>query len=124
MDARLAMQFVQGGRVLIGSALVAAPAATGAPWIGEPAHTAGGQVAVRALGIRDAVLGLGALHAARRGDAGTAATWALALAACDIVDGVATGAASAELPSRGVPVMGLAFGAAAAGIAIAAKLRG
>lgn len=124
MSPRLAMQLLQGGRVVLGGALVAAPAAVGGPWVGEPASTPGGQVALRALGARDAVLGLGALRAARRGDAGAAIAWSLALAACDVVDGVATASVSDELPSGGVPVMGIAFGAAAAGLAVAAKLRG
>lgn len=124
MSPRLAMQLLQGGRVVIGKALVVAPEAVGGPWIGAPAATPGGKVALRALGVRDATLGAGAFYAAWRGDARSAALWSLALAACDVVDGVATAAASDELPSRGVPVMGIAFGSAAAGLLIAAKLRG
>ncbi len=124
MSPRLAMQVLHGGRVALGTALVAVPEAAGGPWVGEPAATPGGQVALRALGVRDAVLGLGALNAARRGSAGEAAAWSLALAACDVVDGVATAKAADDLPNRGVPVMGIAFGAAAAGLLLAAKLRG
>ena len=123
MNARRAMQLLEAGRVAIGGALVIAPVAAAEPWIGEAAHTPGGQVAVRALGIRDAVLGLGALAAASRGDAKTAATWAAALAVCDVVDGVATVSAGPQLPSRGIAVTGIALGAAAAGFAIAAALR-
>lgn len=124
MDARLAMQLLEAGRVGLGAGLVAAPVALGRPWVGPPAERPGGQVALRALGVRDTVLGTGAVLAARRGPAEAAAGWALALAACDLVDGVATFLARDELPSRGVPVMGLAFGAAAAGVAVAAALRG
>ncbi len=122
MDDRLALQLLQAGRTGLGAALVVAPGPAGAPWIGEPAHSAGGQVALRALGIRDAVLGLGAMRAARRGDATAAASWATALAVCDVVDGVATCAARRTLPSRGVPVMALAFGAAAAGLLLASRI--
>jgi hypothetical protein len=124
VSARLAMQLLQGGRVLLGKAIVVAPEAVGGPWIGAPASTPGGQVALRALGARDAVLGAGAFHAAWRGDTRAAVAWSLGLAACDLVDGVATAVASDELPNRGVPVMGIAFGSAAAGLLIAAKLRG
>ena len=123
MSARLAMQVLEAGRVVIGGALVAAPVAAAEPWIGDAAHTPGGQVAVRALGIRDAVLGVGALAAATRGDAATAARWAAALAVCDVVDGLATIGARSELPSRGVPVTAIALGAAATGFAVAAALR-
>ncbi len=122
MSARAAMQLLQGGRVVIGAALLVAPAAAGELWVGSPARSAGGQVALRALGARDFVLGLGAMRAARSGDVSSAAAWCAALAACDAVDGVATGAVRAELPSGGLPVMALAFGAAAAGVALAARL--
>ena len=123
MAARAAIGLLQGGRAVIGAALLAAPVAAGEPWIGETAASPGGQVALRALGARDLVLGLGALRAARRGDPGAVAAWCTALAACDIVDGIATGSMRSELPSGGVPVMALAFGAAAAGLALAANVR-
>ena len=122
MSPRTAMQLLNGGRVVIGAALTVLPVTAGEGWIGAAARTGGGQVALRALGVRDLVLGLGAVHAARSRDARSAATWSLALAACDTVDFVATGAARAELPNRGVPVMAIAFGAAAAGVALATRL--
>jgi hypothetical protein len=122
MGARAAIGLLQGGRAAIGAALLVAPVAAGEPWVGEEAETPGGQVLLRALGARDLVLGLAAVRAARRGDAGSVAGWCAALAACDIVDGVATGSVRSELPSGGVPVMALAFGAAAAGLVLAAKV--
>ncbi|CAB4857067.1 unannotated protein [freshwater metagenome] len=117
------MAALQGGRVLVGAALVVAPSSAGGSWIGSPARQSGGRVALRALGVRDLMLGLGALRAARRGDAAEVIAWSLGLAACDLVDGIATAAAAEELPGRGGPVMAMAFGAAAAGVAIAATLR-
>ena len=83
----------------------------------------GGQVACASLGAREVVIGLAACaRPDARGPAPSAAM-SLAIAACDIVDGVATGAVRSELPSEGVPVMALAFGAAAVGIALAAGVR-
>ena len=122
MGARAAIGLLQGGRAAIGAALLVAPVAAGEPWVGAEAETPGGQVLLRALGARDLLLGLAAMRAARRGDPASAAGWCTALAACDIVDGVATGSVRSELPSGGVPVMALAFGAAAAGLVLAAKV--
>lgn len=122
MNARLAMQVLQAGRIAIGAALVAVPARPGGDWVGEDGRTPGGQVAMRALGAREILVGAGAFHAARGGDAKTAATWALAIAACDLVDAAATGVAAGSLPHRGVPVGALALGSAAAGALIAARL--
>ena len=122
MDNRLAFQIMQAGRVGIGVGLLAAPARAGGPWIGEPAQSSGGQVALRALGVRDTLMGIAALRAARRGDSSSIAAWARAQAACGIVDGVATGAVGRDLPDRGIPLMVLAFGAVVAGLALAARL--
>ncbi len=116
------MQLLQAGRVVIGAVLVAVPARPGGDWVGEDGRTPGGQVAMRALGAREVLVGTGAFHAARSGSAQTAATWSLALAACDLVDAAATAAACGSLPHRGVPVGALALGSAAAGVLIAAKL--
>ena len=123
MRARTAMQLLHGGRAAIGAVLIAAPVQTGEPWVGDAARTPGGQVALRALGARDLVLGLAAMRAAGRARPGAAAAMSLAIAACDTVDGLATGAVRGELPSEGVPVMALAFGAAAVGLALAAGVR-
>src|SRR5262245_59471448 len=122
MGTRAAIGLLQGGRAAIGAALLAAPVAAGEPWVGEVAESPGGQVALRALGARDLVLGLGAVRAARRRDGASVAAWCTALELCDVVDGVATGSVRDELPGGGVPVMALAFGAAAAGLVLAAKV--
>jgi hypothetical protein len=105
------------GRVVLGAALLAAPAAVGRPWIGAAADRSGTQVALRALGVRDALLGGIALHlVGRGGPAGGRALQACAVA--DAVDFAATLAARRELPPVGAAgVMALA-GAAAVGGAV------
>ena len=123
MRPRPAMQALGAGRLLIGLGLIAAPGALGRPWLGAPADEPGGQVALRALGARDALLGFMAMHVAGAEDPAVAARWSVAIAACDTVDGVATIAAGRALPPRAQGVTALALGSAAAGLAIAARLR-
>lgn len=122
MTSRAAIGLLQGGRAALGAVLVVAPQAIGERWIGGQAATQSGQIALRALGARDLVLGLGAMRAARRGDARSVAAWCVALAACDTVDGLATVAAREEIPNAGVPTMALAFGAAVAGLYLASQV--
>ena len=79
--------------------------------------------AIRSVGIRDVVIGLGVVHAARAGDRDTLRRWVLARAACDAGDAVAVGlavAAGARSP-RFVGLGGLALGAALVGIALGAR---
>lgn len=123
MDSRLAMKTLGAGRLAIGLGLLAAPVALGRPWIGEAADQPGGQVALRALGVRDALLGLMAVHVAGAADPLVAARWSAAIAACDVVDGVSTVGAAGSLPPRAQGVTAIALGAAAAGFAVAAQLR-
>ena len=123
LDPRLAMTLFGAGRVAIGLGLVAVPAVVGKRWIGAPADEPGGQVSLRALGARDALLGLMAIHVAGAADPMVAARWSSAIALCDVVDGVSTAAVGSSLPSRGVPVTALALGSAALGFALSAQLR-
>ena len=123
MDPRLAMKTLGAGRVVVGLGLVAAPIALGRPWIGEAADDAGGRVALRALGIRDALLGFMAVHVAASADPMVAARWSAAIAVCDVVDGGATAAAGGVLPARSQAVTALALSTAVAGFAISAALR-
>ncbi len=123
MDPRLAMKTLGAGRVALGLGLVAAPVALGRPWIGAVADDAGGQVALRALGIRDALLGFMAVHVAASADPMVAARWSAAIAVCDVVDGGATAAAGGTLPSRSQAVTALALGSALTGFAISVALR-
>ncbi len=123
MSARTAMRVVGAGRLAIGLGLVAAPVALGKPWIGESAEAGGGQAALRALGIRDALLGYMSLHVAGSRDPLIAARWAAAVAVCDVVDGVATGAVRDDAGPRADAVIALALGSAVAGWEIARRLR-
>lgn len=92
------------GRVLVGSALTLAPA-SGAGWIGQESGRRPVTVYSRALGIRDAAIGVGVLTA---GDSEKLRPWIVAGIAADIVDFVATLEARDELPDLGrrvVPVI-------------------
>jgi hypothetical protein len=122
VGARTAMRAIGAGRAAIGIALLAAPAAVGRGWLGPTADEPAGQVALRAIGARDALLGLMAVHVAGSAP-GVAARWSSAIAVCDLVDGGATLVARDRLPDRAVAVVALALGAAGAGVAIAAALR-
>jgi len=116
---------VAAGRVGVGAALLAAPGASGRPFLGAGAETGGGGVAVRAFGGRD--LALGALTAAslsgRLGTSSTATTLVAASGFCDLVDGVALLAARREIPAAGVATGVFALGSALFGLALARRLR-
>ena len=96
-----------------------------ATWIGRAARKPGAQVIIRSQGVRDVMLGLGALRAVVRGDARELRAWMTSHAACDLTDLVVTWAARDRLPSAQAR---LAMGVAAASTAIAgtavARLRG
>jgi hypothetical protein len=122
MRARDAVRALALGRVLIGAGFVAAPGVTARGWIGDDAERAGTQVMVRAMGIRDLILGLLTLHVADRPGVGprTVATFAVA----DAVDFGATLAARDQLPpAAAAGAMAVAGGAAVSGIALALALR-
>ncbi len=120
MRARDVARILALGRVGIGAALVAAPQ-LGRGWVGSAADSGGGQAALRALGIRDLLLGALTLHTLSHPQA--APRWIAACAVADVVDCAATLAARESLPSKGVPVAVLAGGSAVAGLAVAAALR-
>jgi len=113
------------GRVGVGAALLGAPGSTGRLFLGAPAESGGGGVAVRAFGGRD--LALGALTAAslsgRLGSASTATTLVAAGGFCDLVDGVALLAARREIPAAGLATGVFALGSALFGFALARQLR-
>lgn len=114
-------------RTAIGVAALASPALIARPWVGAgAAKAAPGQVLGRALGGRDLALGLGALAALQRTQAGAqpgAGVWVGMAALADSLDVVATAAAWDELPAvtRWL-VAGSAAGAAAVGAVAAWSL--
>lgn len=112
------------GRVGVGAALLAAPDQVARPFLGAPAESGGGGVAVRAFGGRDLVLGAvtAASLSGRLGE-GTAPTLVAASGLCDLVDGVALLAARKDLPAAGAAAGVFAFGSALLGFALARRLR-
>jgi hypothetical protein len=112
---------IAAGRLLIGGALVAAPSLA-RPWMGrKAADSAGGRVALRALGVRDLLLGGLTLHTL--GHAQVAPRMLATCALADVVDGGATWAARRQLPAGATGVVALAASAAVGQVAVAAVLR-
>ena len=97
------------GRTLIGTALTVAPA-SGAGWIGEASGESPVTVYSRALGVRDAAIGVGVLTA---GDSEKLRPWILAGIASDIVDFAATLEARGDLPPLGRNAVPLIAGGSA-----------
>lgn len=112
---------IAAGRVVIGVALIAAPEPASRGWIGSAAREPGGQVAVRALGIRDAILGAITFHTLSHPEVGP--RWVAMCGLADSVDFAATYAARESLPSKGIPTLALAGGASIASFALAAVLK-
>jgi hypothetical protein len=108
------------GRVGFGVGLLAAPAALGRPWIGASADKPGGQVAIRALGVRDLILGGIGAHVLDRGP--VAARAAQACAVADAVDLAATLAARRSLPATAYGVAAIAATGAITGFALSRRL--
>lgn len=92
---------VLGLRVLYGIALIAAPGRLALRWLGPAAEDAPLQVALRALGAREAILHAGALLAMRR--AAPLRPWLAASAAGDFTDVLATAAGRRRLPRGSTP---------------------
>jgi hypothetical protein len=114
MDYRQLVRALAAGRVVVGGALLIAPGAAGAGWIGDAARRREVKVMARAFGIRDLALGLGTLQALDT-DA-PAEPWVTAGMLSDAVDFAATALALRALGvRRALPVMAVAAGAAAAG---------
>ena len=91
---------VAAGRVALGLTALAWPAVPARPWVGAAADDLAARVFGRALGARDVALGLGALAALRRPDAGAgpAASWVAAGALSDALDVAASLASWRDLP--------------------------
>lgn len=117
-----AARWIARGRVAIGVVLVAAPAVVGHGWIGDDADRPPVQAILRAVGIRDLILGALTLHVIDRPGVGsrTVATCAVA----DVVDAGAILAARDSLDgSKFAGAFGVAAGSALAGAASAIALR-
>jgi hypothetical protein len=120
MDAVDIARMQATGRTLVGVVLTVAPA-TAAGWVGPAAAETPTGVMGRALGIRDAVLGLGLLRFAA--DAEAARPWIAAATAADAVDFAASLVARDELPSFGrTAVPAVAAGSALLGAWLLSRL--
>ena len=84
------------GRIVVGTALVAAPGLAARTWIGDQSDTPGAKVLARALGVRDLALGLGVVLAMKN-DAPVRG-WLEGAALADVVDFGATLAAGDGIP--------------------------
>jgi len=112
---------IAAGRLAIGVGLMAAPTPSSRAWLGDVAGEPGGQVAMRALGVRDAILGALTLHTLSHPEVGP--RWVATCAVADTVDFAATLTARRGLPPQALGVVALAGGSAAAGFALAAVLK-
>jgi hypothetical protein len=106
------------GRLVVGTALAAAPRAAAQTWIGGDAERPGAQVMTVAMGVRDAAIGAGVLRTAGT-DAGRA--WVLAGVVSDAADLVATLRAEG-LPQAGrIGTAAIATGAVVGGLWLLAQ---
>jgi uncharacterized protein YjeT (DUF2065 family) len=113
------------GTVLFGAAPVVAPGWFGRLFGIAAADNATVATAIRSVGVRDIVVGVGILTALRHSDMRALGDWLLARAVCDTGDTVAVGVAlAAGARGRGFVLLGtLAAGAALFGGALAFTTR-
>jgi hypothetical protein len=102
-------------RVSYGVALIAAPGRLARRWLGDSANDAPVEIAIRGLGMREALLHTGALIALRKGAA--LRPWLAASIAGDVTDVLATAAGRRRLPA-GSPLATLAVGGGSAAISL------
>ena len=98
-------------RAGVGVVLIAAP---GAPTrlVGRPAPDGAGMLLMRTVGIRDLVLGLGAVAAARSNDVKDVRRWTVAALASDSLDSVTSLASFRSIGRRdswGAALLAMAF---------------
>src|SRR4051812_40954605 len=96
--AHNAVRALAAGRVVVGTALCVAPSLA-AQWAGDDARSPGARVIVRAMGARDAALGLGTLASAH--DPAQLRRWLVASGAGDAADFAAT-LAGPRSPARSI----------------------
>lgn len=121
---RVLARGLAAGRIAIGAALVALPDASVRRWLGAAAEgDPGRQIAIRGLGARDVVLGVGTLVALREGsDLRRATRWLEAGVVADLADAASTAVAE-DLDVPKAPTVAVALGAAALGLGLRARLR-
>jgi hypothetical protein len=87
-------------RVVVGVGMLVAPAVVRG-WLGRGTDSGGGRVALQALGVREAALGLGILHQLRHGQ--PVRHWFQLGLAFELTDALATLRNRSELPESRVP---------------------
>ena len=113
MDHRQLLRTIAAGRIVAGTTLLLLPGTAAGQWIGPSARTPGAKVMTRAMGVRDLAIGAGTMSALANGE--PARHWALAGAASDLIDGLATVLAIRHIGARrALPLLAVA---ATAGIA-------
>jgi hypothetical protein len=112
VSPRSAARQLAVSRVIVGLALIVKPQLVTSLWVGRPTFRAPARVLARALGIRDAAIGLGLLAAL--GGRGSPRPWLIAGTVADAFDIAATVAESDSLPGTAVPVVVAAGGTGAA----------
>lgn len=119
----VAARGLAAARAAAGVALVAAPDATTRRWLGTASEgDPGRQTAVRGLGARDVVLGVGMLAALRSGNGvRQAARWLEAGIVADLADAASTALAEDLDTPKALP-LAIALGAAGLGAAIRSRL--
>jgi hypothetical protein len=111
-------------RIVFGLKYLLRPEAAGPSWIGPAARLPGAKVMTRSQGVRDVVLGGGALRAIARGDIEDAQRWIACHAVADAIDLGATWIARDRLPRRGSRIaLTVAGGSTLVGAIAAAGLR-
>ena len=97
MDPKQLAQGMAVGRVALGLGFVLMPRLLGRLWVGRTADDGGVKMLIRAIGVRDLVLGAGILLAL--GEGRPARGWVQAAAASDAVDCAAAFAAGDAIPT-------------------------
>jgi hypothetical protein len=111
---------IAAGRVATGLGAMLAPRRIAKAWIGDDGP--GAEAVMRALGVRDLVMGAITLHTIDHPQVGP--RWVATCALTDLVDGAATWAVRGALPRTGsIGVPAAAFGASVAGLAASVLLR-
>lgn len=122
-DARAAARLVACGRIAIGVGLTTLPGVAGRGWFGAEASRPATKAAIRALGVRDALMGVGTLRALERGD--EVRPWIIGGGIADAVDAAATLLAWRHLPRRKrLVAFAVAAGAAASAVVLADQVDG
>ncbi len=126
MEARQRARALGLARVALGAALFVAPATAGRAWVGRRRALGAedavlSQLAVRGLGARDVVIGVGILAALGRD--GAVRGWLEAGAAADAADALGTFMHIGRLPTLWALVLfGSEIGSAALGFKLASSL--